>query len=142
MLVICNDCFCSVCVFLLTLSSSCFYSFSLCQHTHTQARQVVSMCVCALVHVLVICNCCDDEYILTLSHAYSSIYYFTNARTLSLSHTHTHTFSQQTAKEKHKRYDEAQQRRQNGNPTPDDTSRLDNEVQRSKYLVFFCFPCW
>ena len=31
--------------------------------THTQASQVVSMCVCALVYVLVICIGCDDVYI-------------------------------------------------------------------------------
>ena len=96
MLVICNGCLCSVCVFLLTLSSSCFYSFSLCQHIHTQARKVVSMCGCALVHVLVICNCYENESILTLYHA-SSIHLC----------THAHTFSQHTAQESNRRSDGA-----------------------------------
>jgi hypothetical protein len=43
---------------------------------------------------------------------------------LSLSHTHT-------GKERHKRYAEAEQRYQNGNPTPEDLKRLAN----SKYPV-------
>ena len=39
----------SVCVFLLTLSSSYFFSPSL--HTHTQESQVVSMCVCVHLYM-------------------------------------------------------------------------------------------
>ena len=51
----------------------------------------------------------------------------------SLSHSHTHT-----GEKAQKRLAEAEQRYQNGNPTPEDLKRLAN----SKYPVFFCFPCW
>jgi hypothetical protein len=43
-------CLCSICVFLLTLSSSYFFSPSL--HTHTQARMLVSMCACIYLSTL------------------------------------------------------------------------------------------